>query len=495
MESCGRGHHKRRRKGARQAFFRRKNDERRRQQANKENIVSNTSQPTSLTSTTMTLSDLQQSMANVSLPEHWQAFNADGVVQWSRMEIGHGSLLQPTASILLYHSLTWSVHIRGKKVPATCKLLAEFPSLISSPTILSDLICCVHQAAVCPGNTDKDFVTVCEKRGGTMKKGGDVIAYLDSTSPDGHCSVRRAECDVIFDHLSRRVRCQACQSFRSTLRSAVHRSSHDNTAVSSHTNYIHLTPDEKNERLKNLHQSLRAAKQQSNRLQSKINQLIESEGIQLQPNDAEDISQIVEDVTPTVVENFPESSPQRVFWDQQRIYNRLGNKRQMRWHPLVLRFALNLKYMSTSAYRAVRQSGIINLPSERTLSDYTHWISPHSGLQVEYVDKLHTMLAEAFPSQQHQCTLSMDEMKIKSGLVFNKHTGSLVGFVDLGDVNRDIQKIISGEHGESTSGNLASHVFVLMARAVFKPSLCVPVAHYFSSNLKGKISMNVTVCV
>ena len=159
----------------------------------------------------------------------------------------------------------------------------------------------------------------------------------------------------------------------------------------------------------------------------------------------------------------------------------------------MLCFALNLKYMSTSAYRAVRQSGIINLPSERTLSDYTHRVSAHSGLQVEYVDKLHTMLAEALSSHQHQCALSMDEMKIKSGLVFNKHTGSLVGFVDLGDVNRDIQKIMSGEHQESTSDNLASHVFVLMARAVFKPSLCVPVAHYFSSNLKGKISVNVCV--
>ena len=102
-----------------------------------------------------------------------------------------------------------------------------------------------------------------------------------------------------------------------------------------------------------------------------------------------------------MVENFPESSPQRVFWDQQRIYNRLRNKCQMKWHPLILRFVLNLKYMSSSAYRAVRQSGIINLPSERS------------------------------------------------------------------------------------SSNLASHVFVLMARVVFKPSLCVPVAHYFSSNLKG----------
>ena len=230
-------------------FFRRKNDERRRQQANKENIAANTSQASSAT---MTLTDVQESMGIVSLPEHWQAFNADGVIQWSRMEIGHGGVLQPTASIVLNHNLSWSVHVHGKKVPATCKLFAEFSLLISSPTVISNLICSVHQAAVCPGNTDEDFVAVCEKRGGTMKKGGDVIAYLNKTSPDGHHSVRRVECEMIFDHQSRRVRCQACQSFRSTLRSAVHRNSHDNTAVSStsHTNYIHLTPDEKNQRLK-----------------------------------------------------------------------------------------------------------------------------------------------------------------------------------------------------------------------------------------------------
>ena len=141
-----------------------------------------------------------------------------------------------------------------------------------------------------------------------------------------------------------------------------------------------------------------------------------------------------------------------------------------------------LKYMSSSAYRAVRQSGIISLPSERTLTDYTHWTSPHSGLQVEYMEKLYSMLAEALPSHQHQCTLSIE---IKRGLVFSKHTGSLVGFVDLGSVNHDIEKVLGGEHEESTSGNLASHVFVLMARAVFKPSLYVPVAHYFSSSLKG----------
>ena len=39
----------------------------------------------------------------------------------------------------------------------------------------------------------------------------------------------------------------------------------------------------------------------------------------------------------------------------------------MRWHPLVKKFALNLKHLSTSAYQAVHENGVINLPSERTL--------------------------------------------------------------------------------------------------------------------------------
>ena len=117
----------------------------------------------------------------------------------------------------------------------------------------------------------------------------------------------------------------------------------------------------------------------------------------------------------------------------------------MRWLPLVLRLALNLKYMSIYAYRPVCQSGIISLPSQRTPTDYTHWISPQSGLQVEYVEKLYSMLAKALPSPQHQCALYVDDMKIKSGLVFSKHTGCLVGFVDLGGENHNIKNITSTE--------------------------------------------------
>ena len=81
----------------------------------------------------------------------------------------------------------------------------------------------------------------------------------------------------------------------------------------------------------------------------------------------------------------------------------------------------------------------------------------------------------------------MDEMKIKSGLVFSKHSGTLVGFVDLGGVNRDIDHIVNGNSKpeDSSNGMLADQVLAFMARAVFKPSLSMPIAHFFSLSLKG----------
>jgi hypothetical protein len=127
---------------------------------------------------------------------------------------------------------------------------------------------------------------------------------------------------------------------------------------------------------------------------------------------------------------------------------------------------------------------VINLPSERTLSDYTHWASPHSGVQLEYIEEFARLLHDV-PCGQHQCAISMDEMKIKRGLVYNKHKGTLVGFTDLGSANRDIEILMSNEGDTSLESRLADQVFVFMARAVFKPSLSVPVAHFFSMNMKG----------
>ncbi len=59
-------------------------------------------------------------------------------------------------------------------------------------------------------------------------------------------------------------------------------------------------------------------------------------------DDTGDVLTITNDLDDTVRNVYPNDSPQMIFWEQQKSYNSLNNKRQMRWHPLVLRFSLNL---------------------------------------------------------------------------------------------------------------------------------------------------------
>ena len=65
------------------------------------------------------------------------------------------------------------------KVPIACKVLADFPPAIEASSVVSKLVVCVDQAVVCPGNPETQFVAVCQKRGGTMKRlrgSGDTVA-------------------------------------------------------------------------------------------------------------------------------------------------------------------------------------------------------------------------------------------------------------------------------------------------------------------------------
>ena len=433
MDNVKPKYHKKRKKGARSHFYRTKNDERHRQQANKENHDVLVTPPDS---------------HSIALPQHWQKNSPS---HYCKMEGDSNGVFQITKSIVIDSTRTWSVYFGDKRIQNTCKVLSRFRSSVDTDKDLAELIRCVDRAVLCPGNPEEKFVTACKLKGGEMKGArglGDTVAYVDnSPAVDAggklyQCTVRRVDCDVLCERTGQYPsRCKTCQAFRSTLRKSTSRqstSNSDRTSASSSTRYRDLTPREKEERMRNLHDSIKIANQKVKRLQTKVEKLIEHQAICVQERDANDLSIIASDVNSVVEAEFPPDSPQRIFWDQQVKYNRLGDKRQMRWHPLMIRFALNLKYLSSSAYEAVRQTGLINLPSQRTLSDYTHWTTPHSGVQLEFIEHFQSLLKQEVPSGQYHCCLSMDEMSLKSGLVFNKHTGSLCGFADLGSVNRDI---------------------------------------------------------
>ena len=84
-----------------------------------------------------------------------------------------------------------------------------------------------------------------------------------------------------------------------------------------------------------------------------------------------------------VKDEFPEGTFRRLFWEQQLKAARCIDARQKRWHPTMIKWCLNLKLLSSSAYNSLRMSGFIKLPSERTLLDYTHFFTLKTGFQTE----------------------------------------------------------------------------------------------------------------
>ena len=121
------------------------------------------------------------------------------------------------------------------------------------------------------------------------------------------------------------------------------------------------------DRLKNVQKSRKAIRAKYGRLAKKM---IKNEGVKISEEDESDIRMMMDDLTPEVRTKYGKDSPQHVLWQEQKKYNSLKNKRQMRWHPLVIRFALSLFYSSRVAYRTATSSGFLALPSERTLTGY-----------------------------------------------------------------------------------------------------------------------------
>lgn len=115
----------------------------------------------------------------------------------------------------------------------------------------------------------------------------------------------------------------------------------------------------------------------------------------------------------------------------------------MRWHPMIVRWCLYLRQKSTAAYDALRDSGFIRLPSSRTLFDYSHYTRSDNGFLPDVIEVLkeeaakRDMYNKDLPWKNYVGIL-FDEIKVRSDLVYDKHTGELIGYCNLGKVGNQI---------------------------------------------------------
>ena len=201
-----------------------------------------------------------------------------------------------------------------------------------------------------------------------------MVAYYDQR----HSTVRHVKCMWKLPEASTGSRCQHCKQYRSVLRSALYRllkqeqQGTKSCDPSSHTNYRYLSTPEKLERIKNLHEVVHSKERQIQALHKKIDQVIQEEGIKVDSALHNDLVTVMKRHSQSD-ENTTDSKFKDIFWQQQLRAASLKDSRSMRWHPAIIRWCLYLHHRSSGCYSTLRNSGILSLPSERTLKDYKHF--------------------------------------------------------------------------------------------------------------------------
>ena len=156
----------------------------------------------------------------------------------------------------------------------------------------------------------------------------------------------------------------------------------------------------------------------------------------------------------------------KFFLEEQQIYLNVSCKTSIRYHPMIIRYCLALQPKSAAAYNEISYdektgTGFVVLPSRRRLRDYKNYIHPKQGFNHEIINELKNKIKD-FSDIERFMVILFDEMKIQENLVWSKHTGDLIFFVDLGDVNLNYATL-------QETNAIAPHVLVFLLRSAVNP--------------------------
>ena len=285
------------------------------------------------------------------------------------------------------------------------------------------------------------------------------------------------------------MRCEQCANFRRSLcvqSTRLEKRTSNRTGPNSSVPYHALSSKEMLERMKNLHNELCKIRKKQQRLKQLIEDSMDAHGVMLDDGLHNDFKEIVKECE-TQMEGATPRSFKWVFWQQQMEASSKTDSRGMRWHPLMIKWCIYLRHQSQAAYETLRQSKCVSLPSQRTLRDYTHHVKATNGFSAE-VDRQLCQAANLKSSTtiDQYVILLLDEMHIKESLVFDKHTGDLIGFTDLGDINSHLLALEQSLNDSKSHSSLASTVMTFMVRGLFS-HLRFPYAYFPCHNITGDL--------
>jgi len=342
---------------------------------------------------------------------------------------------------------------------------------------LQDFALKLNNMRICEGN--KDFKDILERRVDIKEpfpatdsvRSSHVEASVGKTKlvKSNFDVIRHSQCQyAIFD--GSKTRCLKCSDQRKnlySLRTRSEKESDNRVSDSSKTNIRFLSRDELIQRLENAQKVKQEALKRVSKLSVKVAEMVRTESVGLSKSSNELVKKVFEKQDFT----FEEGTPMSLLW-QQQAKQCSGAKRSMRWHPLIIRWCLSIYHTSPAAYKQIasKRNKFLVLPHINTLKKYINFTSPTSGFNPDIIDKLieDSKLA-SLEEFQKNVSISFDEMKLQAGLMYNKSSGKLVGFTEMGEVNEEISNFNSQckEMPEEDLGRkLARYVNVFMVRGI-----------------------------
>ena len=353
------------------------------------------------------------------------------------------------------------------KVPENNKLLHSFKNSFLNTT-LSNFINCLEKYVLCPGISKEDscsinrsFIQHPVPKIFLPFPLNDLPSSLSSSSSSFplHQTIffRSQSCSVLLDasQTSSSTKCQSCTSLlkKETL-SLKRKLSKDAEPAKLNAPIQFTSPD----RIKLTLQSYRIENKSLKEEMQLLKEQIDSNNIVVDDKMNSDLVSIIQNTN-----NLPPFM--KFFWEEQQKYIKC-NKKGIRYHPAIIRYCLNLQAKSSSMYEEIRYdektgTGFLVLPSKRRLRDYKNYIRPQRGFNPDIIKELADKTSN-FSDQEKYVTILIDEMKIQEDLVWDKHTGELIGYVDLGD------KEVNQATLKDTQA-VASHILVFLVRSIVNP--------------------------
>ena len=193
-----------------------------------------------------------------------------------------------------------------------CPTLSIIPEHLTINTFKL-LVKLLRSLCICCGNPDKEFVEMCEAKGGKIiSPSGSTAAYVDNQK-----TVRAQACMLLIE--GKRNRCQECIAYRNNIRS-IYSNYSKKKEPSTSSNFRYLSSPQKKRRLQLVKQSLRNKTRQLQRLKKKLERLTAKHGVIADDSLQSDLVSVLMK-SREEIEKLPMNDFKKVFWEQQVYYS------------------------------------------------------------------------------------------------------------------------------------------------------------------------------